>query len=121
MAEFSSLTELNLASTDLGMSSLKLVGCTPHTIRFSVHRRTQLVRPLTTDTRTRTHTPRGLGLPGLVKLNLSNTHLNDAHLVHVASTHLVSAGRPPPNGSLSLLLSAQILFISGSCTQSSPN
>lgn len=48
--EFSSLTELNLASTDLGMSTLKLVGC----------------------------------LPGLVKLNLSNMHLNDEHLVHVA-------------------------------------
>jgi hypothetical protein len=46
-----------------------------------------------------------------VKLNLSNTHLNDAHLVHVASTHLVSAGRPPPNCWLSLLLSAHSLYL----------
>jgi hypothetical protein len=50
-------------------------------------------------TRTRTYVAGvggGLGLPGLVKLNLSNMHLNDEHLVHVASTHLISAGRPLP-------------------------
>jgi hypothetical protein len=110
LAEFSSLTELNLASTDLGMSTLKLVGCTPQRIRSSVHRRTHLAPSLTIDTHTHTHTHNrtrtrtrtyvagvggGLGLPGLVILNLSNMHLNDEHLVHVASTsHLGGPTRP---------------------------